>query len=104
GTKPASHPYTWVIVGGGSARCNDVKLGLMTHALHCGTAVFEGIRAYWNAPKTQLFLVEPAAHYDRMKRSANVMRMTLPYSTEELVNFTLDLLRRNEFKSDVYVR
>src|SRR5256885_4039242 len=39
-----------------------------------------------------------------MKRSANVMRMTLPNSTEELVNFTLDLLRRNEFKSDVYVR
>src|SRR5256885_12481396 len=39
-----------------------------------------------------------------MKRSANVMRMTLPHSTEELVNFTLDLLRRNEFKSDVYVR
>jgi len=39
-----------------------------------------------------------------MRRSANVMRMTLPYSTEELVNFTLDLLRRNEFKSDVYIR
>ena len=39
-----------------------------------------------------------------MKRSANVMRMKLPYSTEELVNYTLELLRRNEFKSDVYVR
>src|SRR5438093_10297477 len=49
-------------------------------------------------------VLEAAAHYDRMKRSANVMRMTLPYSTEELVNHTLELLRRNEFKSDVYVR
>src|SRR5258708_19925708 len=39
-----------------------------------------------------------------MKRSANVMRMTLPYSTEELVNYTVGLLRKNEFKSDVYVR
>src|SRR4030081_3963010 len=39
-----------------------------------------------------------------MRRSANVMRMTLPYSTEELVNFTIELLRRNQFKSDVYVR
>src|SRR5437879_1730153 len=76
--KPAAHPNTWVF--------------------------FEGIRAYWNQQKNQLYLLQAAAHYDRMKRSANVMRMTLPHSTEELVNFTLDLLRRNEFKSDVYVR
>ena len=102
--KPAAHPNTWVFFDGDFARYNDVKLGLMTHALHYGTAVFEGIRAYWNQQKNQLYLLQAAAHYDRMKRSANVMRMTLPHSTEELVNFTLDLLRRNEFKSDVYVR
>ena len=76
----------------------------MTHALHYGTGVFEGIRAYWNPKQEQLFLLEAAAHYERMRRSANVMRMTLPHSTEELVNFTLELLRRNEFKSDVYIR
>src|SRR5438128_11757382 len=102
--KPAAHPNNWVFSEGAFARYNDVKLGLMTHALHYGTAVFEGIRAYWNQQKNQLFLLQAAAHYDRMKRSANVMRMTLPHSTEELVNFPLDLLRRNEFKSDVYVR
>src|SRR5437870_10638872 len=102
--KPAAHPNTWVFFDGDFARYNDVKLGLMTHALHYGTAVFEGIRAYWNQQKNQLYLLQAAAHYDRMKRSANVMRMTLPHSTEELVNFTLDLLRRNEYKSDVYVR
>jgi len=102
--KPAAHPNTWVFYEGEFARYNDVKLGLMTHALHYGTGVFEGIRAYWNPKKEQLFLLQPVAHYERMKRSANVMRMTLPHSTEELVNFTLELLRRNEFKSDVYVR
>jgi len=102
--KPAAHPNTWVFFEGEFARYNDVKLGLMTHALHYGTGVFEGIRAYWNAKKEQLFLLHPVAHYERMKRSANVMRMTLPYSTEELVNFTIELLRRNQFKSDVYVR
>src|ERR1700686_121404 len=102
--KPAVHPNTWVFYEGEFARYNDVKLGLMTHALHYGTGVFEGIRAYWNADKKQLFLLQPVAHYERMKRSANVMRMTLPHSTEELVNYTLELLRRNEFKSDVYVR
>jgi branched-chain amino acid aminotransferase len=102
--KTAIHPNTWVFYDGGFARYNDVRLGLMTHALHYGTGVFEGIRAYWNPKGEQLYLLQAAAHYDRMRRSANVMRMSLPYSTEELVNFTLDVLRRNEFKSDVYVR
>src|SRR5439155_5763203 len=71
--KPAVHPNTWVFFEGDFAHYNDVRLGLMTHALHYGTAVFEGIRAYWNEKKSQLFLLEAAAHYDRMKRSANVM-------------------------------
>jgi branched-chain amino acid aminotransferase len=102
--KDAAHPNTWVFFDGEFARYHDAKLGLMTHALHYGTAVFEGIRAYWNDKKGQLYLLAAAAHYDRMKRSANVMRMTLPYNTEELVNHTLELLRRNGFKSDVYVR
>jgi branched-chain amino acid aminotransferase len=102
--KPAVHPNTWVFFDGDFARYHDVKLGLMTHALHYGTAVFEGIRAYWNTKTSQLYLLQPAAHFERMRRSANVMRMQLPHSTEELVNFTLELLRRNEFKSDVYVR
>ena len=102
--KPVTHPNTWVFYEGEFARYNDVKLGLMTHALHYGTGVFEGIRAYWNPKHEQLYLLQAAPHYDRMHRSANVMRMKLPHSTEELVNFTLELLRRNEFKSDVYVR
>jgi len=102
--KPAPHPNTWVFHEGEFGRYNDVRLGLMTHALHYGTGVFEGIRAYWNPKQEQLYLLEAAAHYERMRRSANVMRMTLPYSTEELINFTIELLRRNQFKSDVYVR
>jgi len=102
--KHPAHPNTWVFFEGDFARYNDVRLGLMTHALHYGTAVFEGIRAYWNERKEQLYLLQAAPHFERMRRSANVMRMELPHSTEELVNFTIELLRRNEFKSDVYVR
>jgi branched-chain amino acid aminotransferase len=102
--KHPTHPNSWVFHDGEFGRYHDVKLGLMTHALHYGTGVFEGIRAYWNPKQEQLHLLQPAAHYERLRRSANVMRMTLPHSTEELVNFTLELLRRNEFKSDVYVR
>ena len=92
--KSPVHPNTWVFHEGEFARYHDVRLGLMTHALHYGTGVFEGIRAYWNEKKEQLYLLQGAAHFDRMRRSENVMRMILPHSTEELVNFTLDLLRR----------
>ncbi len=102
--KSVTHPNTWVFYDGEFGRYHDIKLGLMTHALHYGTGCFEGIRAYWNPKQEQLHLLQAPAHYDRLRRSANIMRMTLPYSTEELVNITVELLRRNEFKSDVYVR
>jgi branched-chain amino acid aminotransferase len=102
--KHPAHPNSWVFHDGEFGRYHDVKLGLMTHALHYGTGVFEGIRAYWNPKQEQLHLLQPAAHYERLRRSANVMRMTLPHSTEELVNLTLELRRRTQFKSDVYVR
>ena len=101
--KPA-HPNTWVYFDGEFGRYHDIKLGLMTHALHYGTGVFEGIRAYWNPKQEQLHLLQAPQHYDRLRRSANVMRLNLPHSTEELVNLTVDLLRRNEFKSDAYIR
>jgi branched-chain amino acid aminotransferase len=102
--KATPHPNSWVFFDGEFGRYNDHKLGLMTHALHYGTGCFEGIRAYWNAKQEQLYLLQAPAHYERLRRSANIMRMTVPYSTEELVNLTIELLRRNEFKSDVYVR
>lgn len=102
--KHTVHPNTWVYFDGEFGRYHDIKLGLMTHALHYGTGVFEGIRAYWNPKQEQLHLLQAPAHYDRLRRSANVMRFHLPHSTEELVNLTIELLRRNQFKSDVYIR
>jgi len=102
--KATQHPNSWVFFDGEFGRYNDHKLGLMTHALHYGTGCFEGIRAYWNAKQEQLYLLQASAHYERLRRSANIMRMTVTYSTEELVNLTIELLRRNQFKSDVYVR
>jgi branched-chain amino acid aminotransferase len=102
--KPDVHPNTWVYFEGEFARYHDSKLGLMTHALHYGTGCFEGIRAYWNARQEQLHLLQAPAHFDRMRRNANVLRMALPHTTEELVAITIELLRRNEFKSDTYIR
>src|SRR5438477_1719203 len=94
----------WVYLDGEFKRYGDARLGLMTHALHYGTGVFEGIRAYWNDRKEQLFLLAAPEHFDRLRRSGRIMRMTLPHSTEELVKLTLELLRRNEYRTDTYIR
>jgi branched-chain amino acid aminotransferase len=98
------HPNSWVFYEGEFARYHDVHIGVMTHALHYGTGCFEGIRAYWNQDREQLFLLQAPAHFERLHRSARVLRMHLPFSTEELVQITLELLRRNEYRTDAYVR
>ncbi|MDQ3938627.1 MAG: branched-chain amino acid transaminase, partial [Chloroflexota bacterium] len=69
-----------------------------------GTATFEGIRAYWNEEQEQLYGLKLREHYRRLWNSARVMMMTPPHSADELVEVTVDLLRRNGFRQDTYVR
>ena len=67
-TEVAASPSTlarddsWVWVDGEFARYRDAKLGVMTHALHYGTGCFEGIRAYWNSEREQLYVTLLDAH------------------------------------------
>jgi branched-chain amino acid aminotransferase len=104
-TNPGPRPAnSWVYFDGQIVRYHDVHLGLMTHALHYGTGCFEGIRAYWNERKEQLYVLQGHQHFDRLRRSARVLRMELPLDTESLVKITLELLRRNEFRTDTYIR
>jgi branched-chain amino acid aminotransferase len=76
----------------------------MTHALHYGTACFEGIRAYWNPDHKQLYVLQGEAHYARLKRSAAILRLDVPHTNEELMSITLDMLRRNDARTDTYIR
>ena len=98
------HPNSWVFFEGEFARYHDVHIGVMTHALHYGTGCFEGIRAYWNGDREQLYLLQGPEHYRRLHRSARILRMELPYDVTELMDITVELLRRNEYRTDAYVR
>ncbi len=102
-SRPA-HPNSWVFFEGEVMRYHDVHIGPMTHALHYGTGCFEGIRAYWNPAREQLYVLQAAAHYDRLHRSARILRMELPYTTPELIDLSLELLRRNGYRTDTYIR
>jgi branched-chain amino acid aminotransferase len=98
------HPDSWVFFNGEMVRYHDVHIGVMTHALHYGTGCFEGIRAYWNIAQGQLYILQAEAHYARLRRSASILRLQVPHSTEELVRWTGQILRRNESRTDTYIR
>jgi len=83
---------------------SEAKIGIMTHCLHYGTAVFEGIRGNWNSQQQQIYLFRPKQHYQRMHNGCRVMKIDLPYSVDELIQITIEMLAKSGFKEDVYVR
>ncbi len=80
------------------------NINIKTNSFHYGTAVFEGIRAYWNQEHDQLYILFAKEHYQRLLKNCRAMFMELPYSVEDLVNITAELLRRNQIREDVYIR
>ncbi len=83
---------------------SEAKVGVMTHAFNYGTGCFEGIRAYWSADQEQLFVFRLDDHLRRFERSRDVLMIDLPYTIERLNDICVELLRRNQFRTDVYVR
>jgi branched-chain amino acid aminotransferase len=82
----------------------EAKVSIMTHALNYGTGCFEGIRAYWNEEEQQLYAFRMPEHYERLHRSCKILLIELPYSVDELNNITIELLRREGFQRDTYIR
>jgi len=82
----------------------EVKIGIQTHALHYGTACFEGIRGYWNPDAEQMYIFRLREHYERLANSARTIRMKLPASVDELCDITVELIARQGLKEDVYIR
>jgi branched-chain amino acid aminotransferase len=82
----------------------EAKISIMTHGFNYGTGCFEGIRAYWNEQVGQLYAFRMREHYERMHRSCRILRIELAYTADELGEITLDLLRREGYRQDVYIR
>ena len=82
----------------------NAKVGVMTHAFNYGTAVFGGIRGYWNSEEEQLFLFRPEDHFKRFLASSRLMAMELGKDIEELVGLTIELLQMEDRREDVYIR
>jgi branched-chain amino acid aminotransferase len=94
----------WAYFRGEFVPLRDAKISVMTHAFNYGTAVFEGVRAYWNADEGQLYGLDLLAHYQRIHRSASILQMEVAQAPDELVAITIELLRRDGLREDAYLR
>ena len=103
GTRPDSEAVL-AYFEGDFVPLRDAKVGIMTHSFLYGTAVFEGIRAYWNADQGQLFLLKAKEHYERILDSCKILMMDPKLTVQQLTDLTVELLRRNGYKEDAYIR
>jgi branched-chain amino acid aminotransferase len=102
--KTELDPNLIAYFGGQYVPMREARIGIMTHALHYGTGVFEGIRAHWDEEAHELFMMRPLDHYQRWKQNCGILHIDVPGSSDELCAITAELARRNSFHTDLYIR
>jgi branched-chain amino acid aminotransferase len=90
--------------GGKIVPIAEAKISIMTHAFNYGTGVFEGIRAYWSDTEKRLLVFRMPEHYDRFRKSSSILKIEVPKSTEELSDITCEILRKEAYQEDTYIR
>jgi branched-chain amino acid aminotransferase len=75
---------------------------ITTHAIHYGTTVFEGIRAYWNSDNLYIFRLDD--HIKRFRESGKYYSMSLNFSNKQIKNAMINLCRKNKIKESCYIR
>ena len=83
---------------------SEANISIATHGFLYGTAVFGGVRGYWNEEKKRLFVFRPYDHFHRLLHSAKMLAMQTDYDEESLIQLTLDLLRTDNWQGDIYMR
>jgi len=92
--------YIWM--DGEFKSWGDAKVHILTHTLHYGNAVFEGTRAYQTEKGLAIFRLED--HTKRLYNSAKIVAITPNREYNEVYNAQIDLLKKNDFKANVYIR
>jgi branched-chain amino acid aminotransferase len=82
----------------------EAKISIATHAFNYGTGCFEGIRGYWNDDRGELYLVKLREHFRRLLQSARILRIDVGMDLDALCAMAVELVRRNGYREDVYVR
>ncbi len=80
----------------------DAKVSVMTHAIHYGTSVFEGLRGYWNSKNLHIFRLDD--HIKRFRNSGKIYSISLKFSDKEISNAIIQLCRKNNVRQSCYIR
>ena len=93
---------TFIYHNGQIVKAADVKIDLYSQTLHYGYGVFEGIRSYKTASgKTKIF--KENEHFERLKNSAAALNLPYPWTADELIKATYEILEKND-QQDAYIR
>jgi branched-chain amino acid aminotransferase len=96
-------PAKFVWLDGEVLPWEKATVHVFTHALHYGTGVFEGIRAY-KVENDEVLVFRLRDHIKRMMESAKIYNFDMPYSEDEICDAVLELITKNEFHSSLYIR
>lgn len=99
----APHPQ-FAFFRGDLVPVEDARISVLTHALHYGTAVFEGVRGNWNPDQETMYIFRLREHYQRLLLGCRMLMMQLPYSVDDLCRITVQLVEKNANRSDIYIR
>jgi len=82
----------------------EAKVSVTCNTLHYGTGCFGGLRGYWNEERQQLYAFRLADHYKRLLNSSKLLHCRLDYTVEQLVEITVQLLVREGWRENCYIR
>lgn len=82
----------------------NAKVDIRTNALQYGTAVFEGIRSYYNQDTGKNYVFRMKEHYERFFKNASILMIKIEKSISEICDITLELLKKEGYKEDSYIR
>lgn len=98
--KPFVPKFVWF--DGKLVRNEDAKVPVMTHAIHYGTSVFEGLRGYWNSKNLNIFRLQD--HIKRFRNSGKVYSIALRFTDKEIANAIIQICKKNNVKESCYIR
>ena len=98
-TLPLSK-YVWF--DGKYILLTKAKVPITTHAIHYGTSIFEGIRAYWNGKNLHIFRLDE--HVKRFRRSGQFYEIELRFSDKQISNGIIGICKKNNLKTSCYIR
>src|SRR5262249_31717743 len=99
----AEHPkFLWF--NGAVVPWDDAKVHVSSATVLRGANIFEGVRAYWNTDERELFIFRNDEHMARLWNSAKIMRMSIPWTKQELTQAQIDVIRANRFEGTVWFR